>query len=200
MLPSSVFVTALLGLALPACAFDPSGAAIDPPGAGDPAASLDEEIDPSRTVDQPGSKVYVSDGESTKRGTLIAGSYVDSHHLDGIAEQIDAEIHKGGEELEHTWTVAEIPAGTYTMRLAALPYSPNMEDSYFVEYATLYEGGHTEVLILESSDEVVHYEGQLDITQPTSLDVRVKLPKRTDIDQAPERHLLVDYLALAPSP
>ena len=181
-----------------ACAFDADT---------DYAPSFDEprletpELGEVSPAPNPDALVYLATGEETRRGALIAGSFEDSFAPDGLVEIIEAEVDKDDEKLEHDWTFAALPAGSYQLTLVGLPYSPEPVDEFILEYAVLGVRGHSEILLLQSSNSVMTYEGDVTLEQPAEIKVRVKLPKRTptlDDEEIPFRRIDVDYLVLTP--
>ncbi len=200
---SKIRILAGLALTFGACAFDGSTESYDfgdpETDTGDPETNIDEPLAAVADPAEPpptSSIIFTASTEETRRGDLIEGSVLDSHESDGFAEVILAEVSKNSEKLEHDWEFGIVPAGTYELALVALPYGPNVDDLFVVDYKT--DMGRTKLLLLASSETMTTYSATIELPEETQIRLRVKLSGGTaSMGANPMRQISVDYLALA---
>ena len=90
---------------------------------------------------------------------------------------IVAEIDKDDEKLEHRWYFDELPAGDQVLHLVGARLSVLPKNRSIVEFKTeIGEGACGLVRTGLAMATPVSYEGVLALSEPTTLEVRIKLP------------------------
>ena len=78
----------------------------------------------------------VASSESTSSGSNCGGSYLDTHTINDVYECLR---ENSGDDLYHTWTFSNVPAGN--LFLVYKGYRPSNPDSEYFKFSGIYDEG-----------------------------------------------------------
>jgi hypothetical protein len=154
---------------------------------------------PSATAATNSAGVHVVTSEAVHWGSITSGSYTGTHLLDGVSENITEGVPSYDPShrlLDHTWNLADVPAGAYNLKIVARKNIADAERFFFRWHGGT--GGNAVdacVLDFDSGDRVITCEATV-IAGTTP--ARISIWDSFSRESSPTT-LSVDYIGLTKS-